>query len=157
MILAVASSNAILTGLAILSTGLLVMSTSLLVLSWTRDSAMRQAIKDTYERVSREASPVLGAEFEKLDRLVPSIEEARQDLRGGGTRKEAQKSVKRARDQLCTERDRMQKLKSAQSQVLNLSIDELAFLTSEEDSNIAALSAYFQAVEQLKQELAQTR
>jgi hypothetical protein len=198
MSLAVAPSNAILAGLAILSIGIFCMSASLLIFTWRQDVATKRRARWKFESVTHTVSspferdselglvPGLSDLVYRLRQLASQVEETqrylrrptraetqwreererreerdwreereRREERDWRVREEKNSRVKQATEQLHIEQERIREMRLADRVAPDdFSIDEFAFLTSEEESAIAAMIAYFGAVEQLEHDVA---
>jgi hypothetical protein len=154
MILAATFSNRILTGLAVLGIGLFVLSFGLLVveLKWRRTT--RENVKHTYGLLSDAVRAEVGPDGRwYLSTLHPGLtdeeelERRRQNLE---RRPEESEEEHRARLQRLSERRK--NLRRARGLVMDVSIDELGFLTDQQESNIAELIAFFQTDPEWREE-----
>ena len=145
MSLAISLPNQILTGLAILSIGLFVASFCALVaeLKWRR---VRQR---NAERVYDEISPVIDSKLESPEELAARMDaESRAYLEEHGRREGRDWELIGLRagfEDRITER--MGDLRAAFNAVLDLSVEELSFLTREQESEIATLVTYVNGAE----------
>jgi hypothetical protein len=146
MTLALSTPNALLAGITVLSVGLLLLAAAALAADIRLHRAMQQEARRRLEPLTRALGE--GEDRLDLDALNSRIETLRTYF-NSGLREEAMERLKVVETFLAGDRATMARLALARDSVMALSVDELAFVSADRESDIASVARLVAAYEAL--------